>query len=119
MRPDRKLFLQRLIALLMLCALSLHALALQCEAQRGLSLAIAQIEMAQESTQDTDMAGSDCPHCHDDCTRSALCASAQLVAITASVPPLPVAGAHAHPQARATERMSHNHPPPERPPRRA
>lgn len=113
MHSARRPFLQRLIALLMLCALPLHALALQCEAQRGMSMAIAQIATAQ----DMEMADSDCPHCHDDCNASALCAAAQLVAITASVPLPAVTGAHAPPQARATERTSHNHPPPERPPR--
>ena len=119
MHSARSAFLQRLIALLMLCAMPLHALALHCETQRGLSRSIAQTAMAQESAHGMDMTGSDCPHCHDDCSASALCAAAQLVAITSSVPLAAVTGAHAPPQARATERTSHNRPPPERPPRNA
>lgn len=66
-----RLSLRRLIALLMLCALPLHAYALHCATQR--TLAVAAMQVDAES-------GHGC-HCPEDCTAAALCAAAHLLAL--------------------------------------
>lgn len=105
-----RLSLRRLIALLMLCAVPLHAYALHCATQR--TLAVAAMQADAES-------GDGC-HCPDECTAAALCAAAHLLAIE----PALTADAAAPRQSSALPLPTDRVParalaPPERPPRTA
>lgn len=105
-----RLSLRRLIALLMLCAVPLHAYALHCATQR--TLAVAAMQADAES-------GHAC-HCPDDCSAAALCAAAHLLAIE----PALTADAAAPRQSSALPLPTDRVParalaPPERPPRTA
>lgn len=107
MHAARHLTLRRLIALLMLCALPLHAYALHCTTHCALAKAMMQI----------DMPGHDCDSGEDSGGRSALCAAAQTLAITpSSFPSLPVGFTDA-PTPHDPTLRSHIPSPPERPPR--
>lgn len=98
--------LRHLIALLMLCALPLHACALYCSAHCALTKAAVQI----------DTPGHDCG-CDDDGARSALCAAAQTVAIAQSATLLALPGGTDSPVWYDGVARSHIPSPPERPPR--
>jgi hypothetical protein len=104
-----RLPLRRLIALLMLCALPLHAYALHCATQR--TLAVAAMQADAES-------GHAC-HCPDDCAAAALCAAAHLLALepanTADAAAPRQSSARPAPADRVAARTLA---PPERPPRK-
>lgn len=97
MHLARHLPLRRLIALLMLCALPLHAYALHCSTHCVLAGAMMEI----------DMPGHDCGSCEGQGAQAALCAVAQAVAITQSPPPVAPAGSAVLPLQRDAVERSH------------
>lgn len=107
MHLARRPLLRRLIALLMLCALPLHAYALHCSTHCALAGAM----------MDIDMPGHDCGSCEDSGARAALCAAAQAVAITHATPPAVPAGSAVLPLHRDAVVLSHIPAPLEKPPR--
>lgn len=103
-----RLSLRRLIALLMLCAVPLHAYALHCATQR--TLAVAAMQADAES-------GHGC-HCPDECTAAALCAAAHLLALEPSLTLDTAAAQHATARPAPIDRVpARALAPPERPPR--
>lgn len=109
--------LRRLVALLMLAALPLHALAVHCEVRCTMSGTA--VPQAGDMTMQMDPS---CPGCHqaqDDCPHAAQCAAAHAVALP-SCPAVCAPEGH-HPTGVQPERavLSHTCVPPERPPRRA
>lgn len=107
MHLARRPLLRRLIALLMLCALPLHAYALHCSTHCMLAGAMMEI----------DMPGHDCGSCEDQGAQAALCAVAQAIAITQSPPPASPAGSAVLALHHDTVERSHIPTPLEKPPR--
>lgn len=107
MHVARHLPLRRLIALLMLCALPLHAYALHCSTHCVLAGAMMEI----------DMPGHDCGSCDDQGAQAALCAVAQAIAITQSPPPASSAGSAVLALHHDAVERSHIPTPLEKPPR--
>lgn len=102
-----RLPLRRLVALLMLCALPLHAYALHCSTHCVLAGAMMEI----------DMPDHDCGSCEDQGAQAALCAVAQAVAITQSPPPASPAGSAVLALHHDAVERSHIPAPLEKPPR--
>lgn len=107
MHLARRPLLRRLIALLMLCALPLHAYALHCSTHCALAGAMMEI----------DMPGHDCGSCEDTGAQASLCAAAQAIAITQSPPPSASASAAVLPLQHDAVERSHIPAPLEKPPR--
>lgn len=107
MHAARRPLLRRLIALLMLCALPLHAYALHCSTHCALAVAVMEI----------DMPGHDCGSCEDQGAQAAMCAAAQAIAITQSPPPAATAGSAVLPLQHDAVQRSHIPAPLEKPPR--
>ncbi len=112
LRPMKfaRLPLRRLIALLMLCALPLHAYALHCATQRALAVAAMQADAE---------AGHAC-QCPDDCSAAALCAAAHLLALEPALTADTTASRQSSALPVPTDRVpARALAPPERPPRTA
>lgn len=107
MHVARRSLLRRLIALLMLCALPLHAYALHCSTHCALAGAMMEI----------DMPGHDCGSSENTGAQAAMCAAAQAIAITHSPPPAATAGSAVLPLQHDAVERSHIPAPLEKPPR--